>query len=133
MHWALQYLGMPWVSGHDGPDSFDCWGLVRYIQKQHFNRHVSAIAVDAENIHAVVQEFTGNAELARWRKVVHPVEGDCLLLSQNKQPTHVGIWLDVDGGGLLHAVKSSGVIFTSPANIKHMGYNVLGAYECVQP
>lgn len=132
-HWAIQYLGMPWVSGHEGPESFDCWGLVRYVQQQHFNRNVPSILVDANNIHAVVKEFTANDERSQWQEVEHPKEGDCLLLSQNKRPTHVGIWLEVDGGGLLHAVQGAGVVFTGLKNIKHMGYNILGAYRCLQP
>jgi len=133
MHWAFQYLGLPWVSGHEGPNSFDCWGLVRYVQKHHFNRELSSITVDADNIRAVVKEFNNNNERNQWQLVDQATDGDCLLLSQNKEPTHVGVWLDIDSGGLLHAVRGSGVVFSSPANIKLMGYNILGAYRCLQP
>lgn len=130
MHWAFNYLGLPWVSGHEGPTSFDCWGLVRYVQKQHYGRDLSSIHVDADNVRAVVHAFNGNDERNRWHKVDAPKDGDCLLLSQSEEPTHVGVWLDVDGGGLLHAVKGAGVVFSSPANIRLMGYNILGAYAC---
>jgi len=133
MHWAFNYLGLPWVSGHAGPDSFDCWGLVRYVQKNHFNLDLPSIVVEADNIRAVVKEFTGNDELKNWIKVESPLNGDCLLLSQNKEPTHVGIWLDVDSGGLLHAVQGAGVVFSSKSNLRLLGYNVLGAYRCLQP
>jgi cell wall-associated NlpC family hydrolase len=130
MHWAFNYLGLPWVSGQDGPDAFDCWGLVRYVQKQHYGRDLSAIHVDADDVRAVVNAFNGNDERNRWHAVDAPTDGDCLLLSQSKEPTHVGVWLDVDGGGLLHAVKGTGVVFSSAANIRLMGYNILGAYTC---
>ena len=133
MHWAFDYLGKPWVSGEQGPQAFDCWGLVRYVQKAHYGRDLPSIVVDADNIRAVVKEFTGNDERNRWVEVPAPADGDCLLLSQSKEPTHVGIWLDVDGGGLLHAVQGAGVVFSSQSNIKLLGYNVLGAYRCSQP
>lgn len=130
MHWAMNYLGKPWVSGKQGPDAFDCWGLVRYVQRWHYNRELSEIHVDADNVRAVVKEFTSHNERQNWQAVDAPQDGDCLLLSQSKEPTHVGVWLDVDGGGLLHAVKGTGVVFSSRANIKLMGYNILGAYTC---
>lgn len=133
MHWAFNYLGKPWESGKEGPDAFDCWGLVRYVQKLHYQRELSAIHVDADNVRAVVQAFSSNDERTRWQQVAIPQDGDCLLLSQSKEPTHVGVWLDVDGGGLLHAVKGTGVVFSSAANIRLMGYNILGAYTCSQP
>lgn len=133
MHWAMDYLGKPWVNGAQGPDAFDCWGLVRYVQKLHYGRALSAIHVDADNVRAVVKEFTENNERSRWHGVDIPQDGDCLLLSQSKEPTHIGIWINVDGGGLLHAVKGAGVVFTTPANIKNMGYHVLGVYTCLQP
>ncbi len=132
MHWAVNYLGKPWVSGKQGPDAFDCWGLVRYVQSRHYSRELPSINVDADNVRAVIKEFTSNDERNRWHAVASPQDGDCLLLSQSKEPTHVGIWIDVDGGGLLHAVKGAGVIFTTPTNIKNMGYNILGAYRCAQ-
>jgi len=133
MHWAFDYLGLPWISGHAGPGSFDCWGLVRHVQKNHFNRELPPVVVDADNVRAVVNEFTGNSERKNWLEVESPVEGDCLLLSQSKEPTHVGIWLDIDGGGLLHAVQGVGVVFSSRSNLRLLGYNVLGAYRCLQP
>jgi len=133
MHWAINYLGMPWHSGHEGPHSFDCWGLVRYVQKQHFNLDVPSIIVDANDIRSVVKEFCTSNERLRWHAVTNMREGDCLLMSQSKEPTHVGVWIDADGGGILHAVRGIGVVFTNLSNLKHMGYNILGAYRCLQP
>jgi len=131
MHWAIEYLGKPWQSGKDGPDTFDCWGLVRYVQRRHFNLELPEIRVDADNLSATVQAFSSHAERQRWSAVIAPNEGDCLLLSQHKAPTHVGVWLDVDGGGLLHAVRGAGVVFTKNSHLKSMGYHVLGAYRCL--
>lgn len=130
MHWAAKYLGKPWQSGCNGPETFDCWGFVRYVQLMHYGRTLPEISIDADNIRAVVNEFTSNHERNMWQKVDNPKDGDCLLLSQSKEPTHVGIWIDADGGGLLHCVKGAGVVFTVPSNIKNMGYNILGAYTC---
>ncbi len=133
MHWAEQYIGLPWESGQQGPDKFDCWGLVKAVQKQHFGRDLPAFKVDADNLRAVIKTFTAADERNRWVEVAVPQEGDCLLLSQGKQPTHVGIWLNIDGGGLLHCVRGAGVVFSNRTNLQLLGYNILGAYRCSPP
>ncbi len=28
-----KYIGLPWIAGASGPDTFDCWGFVRYVLK----------------------------------------------------------------------------------------------------
>lgn len=131
MHWAIEYIGKEWVSGANGPDAFDCWGLVRYIQKIQFQRELPIINVDADDIRAVVKAFTTHDELTKWTLQDSALNGDCVLMSQGHEPTHVGIWIDVDGGGILHAVKGAGVVFSNAASLRLMGYNLLGIYRCL--
>jgi cell wall-associated NlpC family hydrolase len=132
MSWAIEYIGKEWVSGDAGPDSFDCWGLVRHVQKNIYNRDVPEISVDAMNIRAVVAAFNNHPERQNWEEVKEPKDGDCLLMSSGKEPTHVGIWIDIDGGGVLHAIQGTGVVFSKNANLKLLGYNTLGIYRCSQ-
>ena len=35
-HWATDYIGKPWVVASDGPEAYDCWGLVVAIHKRVF-------------------------------------------------------------------------------------------------
>lgn len=133
MHWAYEYIGKDWESGFSGPDAFDCWGLVRYIQKKHFNRVLPEVNADAYSIQDVVKNFNSNPALSMWEEVDEPIEGDCALMSQNKRPSHVGIWID-DGsmGGILHSCRGAGVIFSARNLIAVSGYNLLGYYRCKQ-
>lgn len=123
-HWAAQYIGLPWVS-----QSHDCWAFFRNIQAVHFGRDVPVILVDTEDIRACVRAFTGSAERSNWAETEHPHEGDAVLMSQHKQPTHVGVWVDVDGGGVLHCIKDSGVIFSRPHHLFQLGYAMLASYR----
>lgn len=130
-HWAVEYIGKEWVSGKSGPDTFDCWGLVRYVQKNHFQRIVPEIIIDADNVKDVVKTFATHEELNNWREVDHPKDGDCILMSQNTRPNHVGVWIQVDrDGGVLHACKGIGVVFTPIRYLENLGYNLLGFYTC---
>jgi hypothetical protein len=41
----------------------------------------------------------------------------------------VGLWVNVDGGGVLHCVKGSGVIYSRQHHLMQLGYSVLGFYK----
>lgn len=125
-HWAEQYIGKPWRLGTSGPDTFDCWGLVRAVLGEHFGIAVPVIEIpDCAGL-AVVREATKqlaqHPELARWQAVAVPRAGDGVKMSCARDPWHVGLWLDVDGGGVLHCLEGPGVIFSSPAALKAAGW-----------
>ena len=123
-HWAANYIGEEWVAGEN-----DCWAFFRKIQQTHFGREVPPINVDTDSLRACVQTFVGHHERGHWHEVRQPVEGDAVLMSQGRLPTHVGMWVEIDGGGVLHSVKGAGVIFTSQAGLASTGYNILGFYR----
>ena len=60
-HFALKYIGLPWVAGAQGPDSFDCWGFVRYIHKQEYGHNVPLVNVDPDNFRDVLNAFQHDA------------------------------------------------------------------------
>lgn len=45
-HFACKYIGLPWVAGAQGPDEFDCWGMVRWILKHEYGIDVPAVNVN---------------------------------------------------------------------------------------
>lgn len=132
IHWAEQYVGTPWVKGGNDLDGFDCWGFVRYVQKKHFGILVPIIDVDAHNIRAVMKAFKTNPELKKWERIDKPVDGSAVLLSQATNPSHVGVWINVDGGGLLHCVQGMGVIFSTLRNLQNAGWSNIRYYEHIE-
>ncbi len=135
MHWATDYIGKPWVLGTSGPDTFDCWGLVRAVLADRFGIAVPAVVIPACSGLAVVREaqeqFAHNPELARWQPVATPREGDAVLMSAARDPWHVGLWLAVDGGGVLHCLEGAGVIFSKPVALKVAGWGRLSYWRFV--
>ncbi len=101
MHWAEHLIGRPWEAGGRGPDAFDCWGLVHWCWRERFAIEVPEIPVDAANLRAVLAGFRDHPERRRWQLVDRPCEGDAMLMRQSRHPVHVGLWLTVDGGGVL--------------------------------
>jgi hypothetical protein len=131
--WAAQYIGLPWVAGARGPDAYDCWGLFLAVQRCHFARDLPEIPVNADDLRAVLGAFRDHPERQRWQNVAytkdHAQEGDAVLLRQSRHPVHVGVWLDVDGGGVLHAVKDAGVVYQKLPELLLHGWRVEGFYR----
>ena len=129
VHWARDWLGRPWVGGARGPDTFDCWGLFLFVQRAYFGRVLPEIPVDALNLRTVIETFRYHPERAHWRGVDSPLEGDAVLMRQSRYPVHVGVWLAVDGGGVLHCVQSAGVVFQSASALAQHGWKIAGLYR----
>lgn len=129
LHWGFAYIGKPWVSGQQGPDSFDCWGFFRYVQKERFGIDVPFINVNADNFREVARNFSGSDERSKWLATSEPKEGDAVLMAHCKYPSHVGVWLDVDSGGVLHCVRGEGVVFGAVSSLKNSGWGRVEYYR----
>lgn len=120
-HWADQYLGHRWESGATGPDAWDCGTFVRHIELLHFGRAVPDVVVDATRMRDVVRAIDG-LDLGDWDEVAQPRDGDGAILAYSRHGSHVGVWIDVDGGGVLHCQNGAGVIFTPANRLKMCGW-----------
>jgi hypothetical protein len=87
------------------------------------------IDIDAHNTRACIKSFQAERDSGHWSAVDNPGHGDCVLMSQSMLPTHVGVWLDVNGGGVLHCAEGMGVIFSSNNHLNNIFYKILGAYK----
>ncbi|CAA7620624.1 NlpC/P60 family protein [Magnetospirillum sp. SS-4] len=128
IHWAAATIGLPWSPHGRGPDRFNCWEFVRTVQDRHFGRVLPDIA-NPEDTLAMGRIFRDHPERRRWVRVMDPVEGDCVLLRRSRHPIHVGVWIDVDDGGVLHCAEESGVVFQRPDALRLNGWAVEGFYR----
>ena len=128
MHFAENYIGLPWVAGGRGAREFDCWGLVLWVQKHYYGREVSLIPVDPHNYYELIHAFSHHPERKRWDLVDNPSDGDVVLMKRHHYPIHAGIWIDVDGGGVLHALEGVGVVFQKTIDLALHGLQIEGFY-----
>lgn len=131
-HWANDYIGLPWESGAQGSDAYDCWALVRQVQRAHYGRELPIIQVDAHDQAAVRAAFAGHPERARWQRVYPPQDGDCVLTHKGAQVDHVGVYLELDDGRelrVLHAIRGSGVVCTALPALRRLGWHPLEFYR----
>ncbi len=126
-HWALQYLGAPWVSGESGPAAYDCYGLVRAVYRD--VRGVELPVVDVTQAEPLRLRHAMQQQAGRWLDSPFPVDMGVVLLSHGKHPHHVGLWAAVDGGRVVHAVEGAGVIAQTPQALALAGWRILGYYR----
>ena len=128
-HWATDYIGKPWVVASDGPEAYDCWGLVVAIHKRLYGRDLTIIPVQENNLRQLIKTIDAHPERANWDVVHKPMEGDIALMRQSRHPIHVGIWLDIDGGGMLHCMQGAGVVFQNLHSLALTGWKIENYYR----
>lgn len=110
------YIGLPYEHGAYGPDSFNCWGLLSFVERRHFG--VIMPLVDLDDANDCTSMFRGKLSSGEWRYAEEPGDGDAALLRGGTAP-HVGIYVN---GGVLHAMEGIGVIWTPLSKLRNIGF-----------
>lgn len=129
MEWINEYIGKPWIIGGQGPDGFDCFGLVRNVLSKHFNIELPDIGIEVESLIQVIRAIKGHDGWLLWEKIERPEHGCLVKLYRQSEPDHIGIYLSVDGGGILHSCRDNGVQFDLPFFLSAMGWKRLEYYR----
>ncbi len=115
-------IGLPWRSGAKGPEAFNCWGLAMVIEDRCFGRILPFMDVDDEDVRAVMRKVATTEHRKCWTHVERPVHGGLVEMSSGKHPYHIGVYLSIDGGGVLHSHNPSGVCFDRIATLQAAGW-----------
>ena len=75
MHWTAEYLGKPWRNGAEGPDAFDCYGLVRAVYWDRYRIQIPAISADATKVLAGLHAARDYADYSQWEPAEAPQGG----------------------------------------------------------
>lgn len=114
---ANRYIGLAWELGARGPLAYDCWGLLLHCRAQYFGGGIPDVAFGD----AARQMYAHKMRSGEWEIVPMPEHGDGVLLRDGNDP-HVGVYLDLDGGGVLHAMEGHGVVFSAMRDLNFLGY-----------
>jgi hypothetical protein len=112
-------VGRPYANNGCGPEAFNCWGLLRYVQLTYFSRDMGRMPIGNEE--ETKAQHSENLEIGLYEPVDKPFHGAAVLLRSGNAP-HVGVWLEIDGGGVLHSLGNSGVIWTPKSNLNRLGF-----------
>lgn len=129
-HWASTYVGIPWKFGGESLDGFDCYGLFRHLMYKYYDISVPVVTITEGNYAEQMRGFGGHGELGNWEPVDEPQDGDGVLLTTAKYPTHVGVYVEGDGiAGIMHCVQGIGVGYMPRGAVANHGWKVLRYYR----
>lgn len=115
-------MGKPWQVGANGPDRFDCWGWAQALQREGFGREIATIAEPPTNSRDLIEFVRSHPARKQWREVPAPVHGGLVELAHNSRPFHIGVYLDIDGGGISHAMHGAGVTYDTILSLRAAGW-----------
>jgi hypothetical protein len=102
-----------------GPDAFDCWGLAHHCQRCLFDRELPIAGT--ESFEEIVRILRDPVIQASWPMEHQPSHG-ALVVFYSAPERHVGTWLSIDGGGVLHIAEGAGVKFETPLMMSKQGW-----------
>lgn len=128
-HWAESYLGKPWRSGAVGPDAYDCHGIVRAVYADQCGMVLPAVEANALSTLDVARAMRGY-DYSDWLEIPEPsLDLDVVEMSLHRRPHHVGVFLTLDGGGVLTSVEGPGVVFQPLFSLRRHGWNITNVYR----
>lgn len=133
-HWAASLVGKPWKRQGRGPDSFDCYGLVRHVLSLHYDITLPDIDTPCTypSIHCMIQDNS-----ASWVQTDTPEDGAVILMGRKRAVVHVGVIIMVDyGPKCLHSIQPapqskgvSGVVLQSLSILREYGWPYFEMYR----
>lgn len=125
-------INKPYRVGASGPDYYDCWGLVKKIQLELFNRELPEISQSPDKLKNLMLFVKEHEARNQWKVAEKNfVHGQLVEMSKTQNPFHIGVYLDFDGGGVLHALDKIGVCFDKTQYMKLMGWRKMVFHDWI--
>ena len=122
VHYMTHYRYGDNANGENG--LFNCWGLLRDVQKRFFGIELPETSLGDPLAALYKERMTTGA----WQIIDQPFHGAGVLMRDGLDP-HCGVWLDFDGGGVLHCERGNGVLWQNKVQLHLYGYSNLKFYR----
>lgn len=123
-HWSEKYLDSVYQKGQQ-----DCWTVFCDIQNDIFNKNIKNIAFGEISDLNTRKEFLKHPLRQRFKQVTIPVDGCAVFMSKGKYTSHIGTFLNIGEGKVLHCIEYSGTIIQNLSLVKASGWNIIGFFK----
>lgn len=112
------YVGKSWN------EQYNCFSHFMDVQKNQFGVDDFDQMNDMPNVMdygealSFVENKENNSLNKLWEEVDKPQEGDAIIFGMGRVKFHIGTYVNVDFGGILHCTKAGGVAFTPMRALK---------------
>ncbi len=125
-HWAEKYIGRPWTKEDN------CGMFFVQVQREQFGRTVHPVDADALHALSCAHAIDAQVKSGDWPEVKTPKEGDAVVIGKGKRATHIGIWIEADGGKVLHCGRGIDGVAQCPTALKGQGWNIIGYHRMAE-
>lgn len=101
----------------------DCLKFFALTQKRLFGRDIPLHHLDSDDLAGWIKLVVHYKKELHWNEIPHPIHGCAVEMSHHQRPYHIGTWLDLQGGGVLHCTPKAGVTFQSLKELQIAGWN----------
>lgn len=126
-HWAAAYIGKPWAPDGFGPEVFSCWGLIRWIYRERYDIDLPEFPIITDPFE-IARAMRHQQNIGDWFPIAKPLDGCVVGMSSHQSFHHVGLYIEADGGMVLHACEGKGTICQSIHNLPAHGWNRVAYY-----
>jgi hypothetical protein len=117
IHDLTRLIGRPYDDQNRAP-GFHCWGLFCAVRAILGQEGLPEVPLPDMTLEGRARALRDHPERDRWREIRAAVTGCAVLMGRRALPTHVGAFLDLDGGGVIHALPGVGVSFDTFQKLK---------------
>ena len=119
---AASYIGRPYEK-----TGLHCWELVRRCQAEIFSRELPAVIEHPGTKIGVAKLMARRDDHPGWHRSEIPIHGAVVFMTRaghgpERAAVHSGVYLAIDGGGVLHTDDPHGVVFESLTELRARGW-----------
>ena len=119
-------IGLSYGKDANGPNAYNCWTFLEFVERTYFGIDIPFLSLKDTEENAELHRY--KLRSGEWQITKEPKHGDGVLLRGGMSP-HVGVYIDLEGGGVLHCVEGFGVIFTPKNHLSASGYDQATFYR----
>ena len=134
----MQDAAVAFVEGVIGrdyePAGLHCWELVRQCQAAVFGRHLPPVLVAPDRMRELIEMMDLRHSYPGYREIGGPQHGAIVFMTRkgngpSRAACHAGVYLDLDGGGVLHTDAPHGVVFETLIELQARNWADLSFFE----
>lgn len=129
MHWAAKYIELKYEPAARGPKTVDCWGLIYLVYREQFKTQLPEHPGICEHDTVQAARLIERGIELDWIRIANPFDGVLVAMSERTAIHHIGLYINGDGGYVMHCRPSLNVACQRIRDIRRSGMKRIEFYR----
>lgn len=123
------WVRLPYSTGEQSFSAgFNCWGLMQTFLACATGQLVHECDVDYTDAEACAAEAEKQFAKELWLPIEYPQSFCVVQMTHAEVPHHVGVYVPINGGMILHTTATTGSIYSKRHQLAELGFRIVGFY-----